>query len=149
MAVNSRIKIQRVLFVCAGNTCRSPIAAAVARQLLGSEAQVESAGTAADDGAAATTEAVQVMTERGLNIDAHRSRSLRSVALTDFDVVVALTPSIAQTLRNQEVDASKLKSLDIPDPLGRGLETYRVTAVAIERDLRRLFGLEPEAPPKE
>ena len=58
--------MQRVLFVCAGNTCRSPIAAAVARLLLGSGAQVESAGTAADDGTAATSEAVQVMTERGL-----------------------------------------------------------------------------------
>lgn len=132
---------RRVLVVCAGNTCRSPMAEALAQHLLGRVAHVESAGISADDGAPPTRHTIRAMRERGLDIAAHRSRSLSAVNLDDFDVLIALTPSIGQALCQQGADASKLRSLDIPDPYGKGIETYRATAVAIERDLRRLFDL--------
>ncbi len=85
-------KTKQVLFVCAGNTCRSPMAADLAGDLLGEGAQVGSAGTKAENGAGPTQGAIQVMSERGLNIRNHRSRPLRMVKLGDFDVVIALTP---------------------------------------------------------
>ena len=126
------------------------MAAALARDLMGEDAQVESAGTAADNDAGATREAVQVMCERGLNIANHRSRSLREINLADFDIVVALTPEIGQTLREKGVHVTKLHALSIPDPLGRGLEAYRETAVAIESHLKRLFSPSTDAaPPKD
>lgn len=90
-----------VLFVCIGNTCRSPMAAALAQQFLGSTARVESAGTAASSGSAATSDAVEVMKERGLNLESHRSRPVQSVNLGGYDLIVALTPSIADFLRSQ------------------------------------------------
>jgi hypothetical protein len=55
---------KRVLFVCAGNTCRSPMAEAIARQILGPTADVQSAGICADEGASATQDAIAVMEER-------------------------------------------------------------------------------------
>lgn len=136
---DSPTRARRVLFVCAGNTCRSPMAAAVARELLGATVHAESAGIAADDGASATRDAVRVMNERGLDIGGHRSRSFRALNLSDFDLLVALTPAIAQDVRRAGVEPSKIATLDIPDPYGKGLEVYRTTVAAIERDLNRLF----------
>lgn len=129
-----------VLFVCIGNTCRSPMAAALAQQLLGSTARVESAGTAADSGSAATPDAVEVMKERGLKIESHRSRSVHAVNLGRYDLIVALTPSIAEFLRRHAGGRSRIEMMDVPDPLGRGLTAYRDTAEAIEGEIRRIFG---------
>ena len=127
-----------VLFVCVGNTCRSPMAAAIAQQFLSSTARVESAGTAASGGSAATPDAVEVMRERGLDIESHRSRSVHSVNLGRYDLIVALTPSIANFLRRQADGRSDIEVIDVPDPLGQGLTAYRETADAIEREVRRI-----------
>jgi protein-tyrosine phosphatase len=62
-----------ILFVCSGNTCRSPMAKALAEKLLGDSAHVESAGIDAFGGEGATQEAIQVLRERDINIQAHRS----------------------------------------------------------------------------
>ena len=138
--------IRSELFVCAGNTCRSPMAQAVARTLVAGDIRVESAGISADDGASAANDAIQAMRERGIDMSAHRSRSVSALDLSDFDLVVALTPAIGQALRQLGTDGAKLKVLDIRDPYGKGLAVYRTTALAIEKDLRNLFGQPPEVP---
>jgi protein-tyrosine-phosphatase len=130
---------RRVLFVCAGNTCRSPMAAAIARELLGPAVRVESAGVSADEGASATRDAVQVMNERGVDISNHRSRPFHALDFSEFDLLVALSPTIGQDVRRAGVEPARMAILDIPDPYGRGLEVYRTTVVAIERALKTLF----------
>lgn len=115
------------------------MAEVIARHLLGSKAYIQSAGVDADGESAATKEAVAVMREQGLDISSHRSRPLDSLNLADFELVVAMTPSIAQGLRDLGVDESKIAELNISDPYGRGIEVYRSTAEAITHQLRRLL----------
>jgi protein-tyrosine-phosphatase len=134
------VMARRILFVCAGNTCRSPMAEAIARDVLGGDAHVESAGVAAEEGVGAPEEAVGAMRERGLELRAHRSRPLGALALCDFDLLVAMSPAIALRLRGHGVDPVKLRSLNVGDPHGGSLDVYRATAAIIERDLRALFG---------
>lgn len=140
---------RRVLIICAGNTCRSPMAAAMARDLLGKGAHVESAGTSAADGASATREAVQAMKELGLDVGNHRSRSVDALNVRDFDLLIAMTPAIARDVRRLGADASRVVTLDIPDPYCQGLDAYRATALAIERELRKVFDLSRESPKRE
>jgi|KBSSwiStaDraftv2_1062776.scaffolds.fasta_scaffold88887_3 protein-tyrosine phosphatase len=122
------------------------MAAALAQEYLGDAARVESAGTAAHEGAPATSDAVEVMGERGLNIESHRSRPVRSLDLSRYDLVVAVTPSIAEFLRRQGGARSPIEVIDIPDPLGQGLVAYRRAADAIEREVRRVCGRGPAGP---
>ena len=87
----------RLLFVCVGNTCRSPLAAAVASAVLGSRVQAESAGMAAT-GRPAAAEAIAVLQERcGIDRSTHRSRPLRAVTLAESSRVIALDPSVYAT----------------------------------------------------
>ena len=87
----------RLLFVCVGNTCRSPLAAAVASAVLGSRVHAESAGMAAT-GRPAAAEARAVLQERcGLDRSTHRSRPLRAVTLAESSRVIALDPSVYAT----------------------------------------------------
>ena len=137
---------QRVVFVCEGDTCRSPMAAAIARHRLGTTLHAESAGISATAGAFATRDAVLAMQERGLDISGHRSRALSALDLGQFDLVVALTPAIALHLCAAGVEPSRIATLDIQDPLGKGLPAYRTAAIAIDSALERLSPPSVEQP---
>ena len=97
----------KVLFVCAGNICRSPFAEGLARQLAaerGLDVEFASAGEIALDGDRCPPDAVAVAKEYGVDLSSHRARRLTT---DEADKVVAL--------------------FDVPDPLGRGPAAYRET----------------------
>ena len=75
----------RVLFVCSGNTCRSPLAEALFRRLLDesgrNDIEVLSAGTGAYEGSPASEGAYLVAIEAGLDLSAHRARLLDREAI--------------------------------------------------------------------
>jgi protein-tyrosine phosphatase len=136
-----------VLFVCTGNTCRSPMAEAIARGMLaertpdGQTFRVLSAGVAAGLGAPANPEAVRAMDDIGLDLRGHRSNPLTPAMIEDAEVIWCMTPAHAQAARALAPEhASKIRPLDpdggVPDPIGMGAEVYRQTAQRLAELIR-------------
>jgi protein-tyrosine phosphatase len=91
----------RILVVCTGNICRSPMAEALLRTRLGDKFEVASAGTAALIGYPADQMAVAVCTERGLDLSAHRAQQATLPLLTGYDLILALDQTHSQWLNQR------------------------------------------------
>jgi protein-tyrosine-phosphatase len=124
----------RILFVCTGNTCRSPFAEAVAR--CEGQADVESAGLSAYGGDQPPEDAIIVARELGYDLSAHRARPLTEEMLERSDVVVGMTAAHVAAVGGA---AKLLGEADLDDPIGRGREVYRQVYAQIETDVRRLL----------
>ena len=152
-AIGGAIK-RTFVFVCTGNTCRSPMAAGLAKMLLAEMhgcrvgelrsrgIEVASAGVCARNGGRATSEAVQAAKALGADIARHRSSALAAETVESADAVFCMTAGHAATVRRAVPSADeKIKPLDtdgdIPDPIGGGLEIYRRTAERIVVALRK------------
>ena len=131
---------KRLLFVCYGNICRSPMAEGLARKRLGAAAEVASAGIGAAGGPA-TEEAVLVMKAvYKIDISSHIARPVGVYDISTFDAIVALDASIYHHLRDiWEVPEAVLYGWDIEDPLGSDYQTYKETALKIERRLEQFL----------
>lgn len=131
---------KRLLFVCYGNICRSPMAEAIARRRLGPAVEVASAGIGATGGPA-SEEAVLVMRlVYGLDISGHVARPVGLFDLKTFDAVVAMDATIYHHLREiWGVPEAALYGWDIEDPLGADYETYKQTAAKIEQRLEQFL----------
>lgn len=140
-----------MLFVCSGNTCRSPLAEAIASKLahdMGlTDLQFESAGTGAWDGAPASDGALLVGMERGLDLSTHRSRALTRDIVAEADIVLTMGD---HHLREVESLGGRGKAFlltayaartdagrGVSDPFGGGLEVYRSTAEELDREVRQ------------
>jgi protein-tyrosine phosphatase len=115
------------------------MAEAIVRRMAGRTVRVESAGLEAAEGMPPTAHAVAVMSERGANIRRHRSRSVQSVDLSQYDVVIAMKPWITDGLRKLGVKTPQVFSLDVDDPYGKGIGEYRDAAAEIERAVQILL----------
>ena len=142
----------RILFVCSGNTCRSPLAAAIANEIAterGIDVQAESAGTGAWDAAPASDGALLVAMERGLDLSNHRARTLDRDIVASVDLVLVMGPHHLDRARALGGDgktfllteyASRGSSLrGISDPFGGELSVYRTTADELEREIGRVL----------
>jgi protein-tyrosine-phosphatase len=125
-----------LLFVSERDTCRSLIAAGIARKILGESVPVKSAGI--DVGFYVTpSETLEVMREHGVDLGNHDATHMRKVPLEEFTSVVAMTPSIGQVLVNKyHIGDDRLEVWDIEDPYGKGIVAYRMCAKEILSNLQ-------------
>ena len=145
------VAMSRVLFICSGNTCRSPMAARIAQRVFGSTHTVLSAGAETGSGAPAAKNAIKALEEMGLDLSKHRSVDVQDLDIDSFDVVVIFRPSSGELISIP--DAVPMTYLDVADPYGGTLDNYRAAARSIERGVRRLYTddalrrvLEPNGP---
>ncbi|MEA4885037.1 MAG: low molecular weight protein arginine phosphatase [Clostridia bacterium] len=145
---------RRILVICGGNTCRSPMAEVMLRSMLlrsgaamgspsgdAADTVVESAGAAAVDGMSASQKAIAALARIGLDLSGHRSRALTREIISKADVILAM--EVKHAARAVELDpnaADRTRTLadhNIPDPYGGSLDEYERTRDQIEAALRK------------
>jgi arsenate reductase len=140
-SINPPVKI---LFVCIGNACRSQMAEAWANHFGKGRVQASSAGLYPLGSIPEDTYAV--MMEKGISLDEQWSKSLRDVAVAEMDVVVSMGCEIACPVpagfKGRGVD------WEIPDPFGRGIESFRNARDIVERQVLGLLAdlIAPDVP---
>lgn len=129
--------VPKILFVCYGNTCRSPMAEGLARKILEDRAAIESAGLMPMfEGAA--PDAVAVLKELfDVDISQHRPKDLTGLSLDDYDRIIVLDTYVYNTLDKLRKDVSdKFVLWDTEDPFGQDRETYERVARWLNAHLR-------------
>lgn len=129
---------KRVIFICSGNICRSPMAAALAPPMFearGLKAMVISCGTLGIEGQPAAANARAAIEAVGLSLEGHRSQGTQAGLLRMADHLVVMAPRHTDALRRLAPDVTpKVVELwrhlpsqtlsKIDDPVGSGLETF-------------------------
>jgi protein-tyrosine phosphatase len=130
----------KILFVCFGNTCRSPMAEGLARKMFEGQAVIKSAGTHAKNVGAAAPEAIEVMRSMfGIDITSHRPRNVKDVCVDDFDYIVAMDNCVANDLRRMYPSINaRLVSWNIDDPISKGVKGYEKSAREIQKKVEKL-----------
>ncbi|MDW8419065.1 MAG: low molecular weight protein-tyrosine-phosphatase [Chitinophagales bacterium] len=132
----------KILFVCLGNICRSPIAHGLLQhkvEQMGLNWEVDSAGTSDwHEGELPHASAMRVMRDHGIDISYQRSRPIRKSDLAHYDVIYVMDQSnYSDVIRMARTDAEKQKvklvmeevhpnsGAEVPDPWGLSYEHYR------------------------
>ncbi len=156
----ARMLSRTYLFVCTGNTCRSPMAAGLARKALAARlgctvdqlarkgVKVLSAGIFAPNGTRAADLAIKTARLMGADISRHRTRNLTRELIKDADMVFCMTDShVSEAKRVAPDEVRKIRRLDpkgdVPDPVGGGADIYGAAAARIEKALQAVLDKGP------
>lgn len=119
--------MKKILFVCTGNTCRSPMAMALFNKYAaekGIDALADSAGIAAANGMPASDNAVIALSELGIDISSHKSKPISKQLLNESDLIICMSEGHAEMLKAAGY-SSVVFGQGVPDPYGYPLEVYR------------------------
>jgi protein-tyrosine-phosphatase len=140
-----------LLFVCTGNTCRSPLAEVLARRLIAErgipDLTVSSAGTSAWPDAPASDGSLLVALEHGMDLGEHRARALSPELVASADLLLAMGPhhleraeALGGTGRAHLLTAfGSGEPRAVSDPFGGDLDVYRGTYHELEQEIGRVL----------
>jgi protein-tyrosine-phosphatase len=141
-----------VLFVCTGNTCRSPMAEALFRHRIAGEMdwETQSAGVFANSGSPASRNAIEALHELGVDLTSHNSQTVTAELVENSSLIVTMTEGHADQILEwfpevgnkvcliNSFGTSKVPA-DVSDPFGGSLNTYKRTRDEIDRALSDLI----------
>lgn len=136
-----------ILFVCGGNTCRSPMAAALMNKLAVEkdlDVRIESAGMYAYDGDRASENASGAMKDYGIDLSYHRAKPVSDDLIKNSDLILTMTEAQKNAL--EKAASGKVFTImeyagekgDISDPYGKDLEEYKKCAEGIYNALLKI-----------
>jgi len=155
--MSERFGKTRILTVCTGNICRSPMAEGMLKKMPAGlrNISVASAGTHALTGNPATDFALIAAHEKGIDISGHRARLLEPALIQDSDIILCMEPSHAEWVISVSPSSAKKVYIladfsgpgkrlgKIADPYGCGIPEYRECINTIEACLRNFLEKEP------
>ncbi len=133
----------RIIFVCTGNTCRSPMAEMAAKFLIAGH-EFSSAGMLALEGSPVSAKAILALENAGIPCEAHLSRNLRADDIRNADVILTMTGAMKRNFPKEV--GSKVFTLkeyvgekgDIADPFGGSIKDYEKCLEDILLCIRKL-----------
>ena len=152
-----QLACEMYLFVCTGNTCRSPMAEGMFRKIMSDRLHCDpnalvdrgviaaSAGLAAAIGAAASPETVQIMANRGIDLSDHASQPLTNQLLDQANYIYTMTHQHRRSILaerpelKQRVEVLSRNGSDISDPIGGGMQEYVKCEYEIEQHLQSIL----------
>lgn len=122
----------KILFVCTGNTCRSPMAQGIFNKLVNDielnfqEFLVSSCGILANNGSKTAENAISVLKEIGIDMSDHKSKRISDDLVAEFDTVVCMEDTNLKVFQELIPNyKGVVKVLNVADPYGFNIETYR------------------------
>lgn len=144
----------KIMFICTGNICRSAMAHVMLEKRAKEEnknIEVYSCGVFAQNGDRSTNEAIEVMKEYGINLENHRATNIRNSDIEQMDIILCATTAhknnVINMYPNLEENIFTMKEyveypkndLDIKDPWGFDINTYRRCAKEIEDCIEKMM----------
>lgn len=147
--------MKNILFICTGNTCRSPMAQGIFNDICSKQSldmHASSAGVATVDGLSANKNAVDTMAQLGIDISSHKTRFLPNIRLSDYDLFVTMNFDQATLVESLGVPRELIRvlqkpqsgdiydiSIGIDDPYGGDMNAYKKCADDLKSAISELI----------